>query len=239
MEIVNLLKLSSAELNKKAAMPRYQRLIQKKLKLLTRAMAHTDANISNYYLIDNAGNVADNDKLIESFVSSITVKWLELRRIDKVERVSHDNLCQILHDLKPDEVIVLRDFPKTDYCGYAWITKTGHTYVEAYKGGFLGFWNAEAVPTHYILSSDGKILNEKINPVKGYFVYDYEKNEWSRKNSDTNENVVIDDNTLASINMILRKINSQQINMKLAWILSDNGVTVFDIFFPIGVSIVE
>ena len=44
---------------------------------------------------------------------------------------------------------------------------------------------------------------------------------------------------LVQINYIVNKINFNKVNIKVAWILTSNRITIFDVFMPIGVGLME
>lgn len=241
MKIIDLLILDNIEINQIAAEPKYQHLVQRKIKLLSCAAAMADANISNYFLIENIGNDKKKAEQINAFVKKLNQEWYEIKRIESVTRVSKAELFNELMNLTEGEAIVIRDFFETNFCGYAWITKNDNTYIEVRKGGFNGFWNSKDIPTHYLIRPGGEVMTEHLSYTDGYYRYDYEKGIWcwSRNESLTREIVSLDMKFFSKINYILRKINSDRVNMHLAWIISEDELKVFDLYIPVGVGVIE
>lgn len=239
MKIVDLLTVDSLELGRLSDNPRYKGLIQRKLRLLARTKMIHQVNYSNYWLVDKMENPSESvDEVMEQFRSQASGKWFEVKGKSFVKRCANDRLAEMIRELPDEEAIVIRDFPETEYCGYAWLTADDNTYIEAYKGGFWGLWNAEAIPSHYLYGKKDGVVARHVNPAKGYFAFNYDKDVWERKESDQ-EQVDIGDELLGTINTFLRKINQNKIKMKIAWIVNSAGVTVFDIFIPLGVSSIE
>ncbi len=163
MKIIDLLILDNIEITKIATEPKYRQLVQRKIKLLSRAAAIADANISNYFLIENIDNDIDKAEQINNFVETLNQEWYEIKRIQSVTRVSKAELFNELMNLAEGEIIVIRDFFETNFCGYAWITKNDNTYIEVRKGGFSGFWNSKDIPTHYLIRPGGEIIAEYLS----------------------------------------------------------------------------
>ncbi len=241
MKIIDLLILDNIEITKIATEPKYRQLVQRKIKLLSRAAAIADANISNYFLIENIDNDIDKAEQINNFVETLNQEWYEIKRIQSVTRVSKAELFNELMNLAEGEIIVIRDFFETNFCGYAWITKNDNTYIEVRKGGFSGFWNSKDIPTHYLIRPGGEIIAENLSYTDGYYRYDYDKGRWcwSQNESLSTEIVRLDMKYFSKINHILRKINNDRVNMHLAWIISEEELKVFDLYIPIGVGVIE
>ena len=241
MKIIDLLILDNIEITKIATEPKYRQLVQRKIKLLSRAAAIADANISNYFLIENIDNDIDKAEQINNFVETLNQEWYEIKRIQSVTRVSKAELFNELMNLAEGEIIVIRDFFETNFCGYAWITKNDNTYIEVRKGGFSGFWNSKDIPTHYLIRPGGEIIAEYLSYTDGYYRYDYYKGRWcwSQNESLSTEIVRLDMKYFSKINHILRKINNDRVNMHLAWIISEEELKVFDLYIPIGVGVIE
>ncbi len=239
MKIVDLLTVDCLELGRLSDNPRYKGLIQRKLRLLARTKMIHQVNYSNYWLVDKLENPSESiDLVLEGFLSQASGKWFEVKGQSFLKRCAHEQLEEMIRNLPKEEAIVIRDFPETDYCGYAWLTADGNTYIEAYKGGFWGLWNAEAIPSHYLYSKMDGVVSKHVNPAKGYFMFNYDEDKWERKECEQ-ELVDISDELLEIINEFVRKINHNKIKMKIAWIINSAGVTVFDIFIPLGVSSIE
>ncbi len=241
MKIIDLLILDNIEITKIATEPKYRHLVQRKIKLLSRAAAIADANISNYFLIENIDNDRNKAEKINDFVEKLNQEWYEIKRTESVTRVSKAELFNELMNLAEGETIVIRDFFETNYCGYAWITKNDNTYIEVKKGGFTGFWNSKDIPTHYLIRPSGEVMAEYLSHTDGYYRYDYDKGRWcwSQNESLSREIVSLDMKYFSKINYILRKINNDRVNMHLAWIISEEELKVFDLYIPIGVGVIE
>ena len=113
MKIIDLLILDNIEITKIATEPKYRQLVQRKIKLLSRAAAIADANISNYFLIENIDNDIDKAEQINNFVETLNQEWYEIKRIQSVTRVSKAELFNELMNLAEGEIIVIRDFFET------------------------------------------------------------------------------------------------------------------------------
>lgn len=241
MKIIDLLILDNNEVNKIATEPKYRLLVQRKIKLLSCAKAMADADIFNYYLIENIDDDRNKAEQINDFVKKLNREWYEIKRIGSVTCVSKTEIFNELMNLSEGETIVITDFYETDYCGYAWITKNDNTYIEVRKGGFTGFWNSKDIPTHYLIRPGGEVMTKHLSYTDGCYRYDYEKGNWcwSRNKSLTKQIVTLDMKYFPKINHILRMINHGRANMHLAWIISEEELKVFDLYIPIGVGVME
>ena len=174
MKIINILKLTLVEFKKIASNARYKDLIQKKMRFLMEATVIKEANVNNMFLIDYDEKLSIDNENICKLLEEIECEYVEVKTHSSVFQVTKKELKQLLLTLKINAVLLIRDFIHTEYCGYAWITRKEHLYVEVRKGGFNGFWNMEGIPSYYLVNKDGKILYEKINSA-GYYEYNYEK----------------------------------------------------------------
>lgn len=239
MKIIDLLNVDYKELDNLADTPHYRGLVQRKLRFFIQTKKINLVNVCNYWLIDNSlDKEKDSQELIEEFVNELSGNWFEVKNKNNIKRCHLNQIKSLLLELENDAVIVIRSFPETDYCGYVWITGKNNTYIEVYKGGFWGFWNAEAIPSRYLYNKTDGIISKHLYPAKTIYIFNYEIDSWE-KVVINDEYVDINEDRLSIISEFAWKINPNKIMMKIAWIINKNGVTIFDIFIPLGVSFIE
>jgi len=238
LNIIDVINISFDEFRKLLNEEKYNTLIKRKLKIIIKMVLLGHIKANQVYLIERIGEEpVEND--IAKFVSSLDMQWCEMNKGGEFIQFKKDEAEDVLRTINPGEVVMLRDFVPTDYCGYVSWNADRDFLVEARKGGFYSFWEAKGVPTYYIIDKNNKVKQFAENACSEYSAYDYEKRHWYRVKDETPEKVVICKDELKQITDILVNVSRNYRKPRVAWIKNGDRIVVFDIWIMYNQGVLE
>lgn len=238
LKIIDILNTSLTDFKDLVRLPKYSALIQRKMKIIIETALSGNIEAKKIYLIERTDE-SDISQQVADFVASLDMEWCEINRGGVFSQFAHSQAEEILSDIKSGEVVMLRDFVLTDYCGYAWVNCQKDIFIEAKKGGFYSYWEGTGIPTQYLVSEDGsiKLADERASSV--YYSYDFDAKKWSRRDAEEPETVRLTQSDIEAIRRILFNVNKVYHNVKVAWIKSRGSIVVFDIWIMFGQGVLE
>ena len=238
LKIIDILNTSLTDFKDLVRLPKYSALIQRKMKIIIETALSGNIEAKKIYLIERTDD-SDIAQQAAEFVASLDMEWCEINRGGVFSQFARSQAEEFLNDIKPGEVVMLRDFVLTDYCGYAWVNCHNDIFIEAKKGGFYSYWEGTGIPTHYLVAADGsvKLADERSSSV--YYMYDFEAKKWSRRETEQPETVCLTEHDIEAIRRILFNVNKAYHNVKVAWIKSRGSIVVFDIWIMFGQGVLE
>lgn len=238
LQIIDILNTSLTDFKDFVRQPKYSALIQRKMKIIIETALSGNIEAKKIFLIERIGE-DDITNEVRDFVASLDMEWCEINHGGNFAQFSREDLEDVLVDIHPGEVIMLRDFVLTDYCGYAWINCQKDIFIEAKKGGFYSYWEGAGIPTHYLVSSDGSVKFSEERACSVYYTYDFDIKKWCRVEDPEPETVSLTQEDIEAIRRILYNVNKAYHNVKVAWIKSKGSIVVFDIWIMFGQGVLE
>lgn len=237
MIVTDLMKLEENEFHRMASRPQYKNLIQKKLRFLAAASSKGCRITGAYYLI-NGEEKGSRPEVIREFMQLTREEWFEYRTKESVRLINREQLQNELQNIKEAEAVIVRGFRPAECCGQVWYTADRHIFIEAYKGGYPGVLEALEIPTFYVTDSSGRVDSKQENVFSKYYAFDGTVGAWSFHTC-ADEKVALEDRQIKEICEMLRMIDPERLGMKVAWGIWQDALSVYDLYLPIGVGILE
>lgn len=242
MKITNILKLSKHELSEITLVPEYRKLIPVKTKYLINAYTSgLSEMINSYYMVEKTVNDEDKSEksTVSDFVQTLHEEIFKCTTPDGSFFTGKSKLQSHLLNLKQTELLIIKGVKQADSCGQIWYTSNDNFFIETAKGELPGIWEAQEIPSYYVMDDSEKTISFKENNFSKYYILDTDTYCYQLKTDKNTEKVTIDETTRKALCNMFRIINREKLNIKTSWIISENRIFIQDIYMPIGTGILE